>query len=144
MKVNVRNRQKALSISASSVKATVRATCRFLRTPQSEVSVYFVTTKEIQKLHALHFQDPSSTDCISFPLEDPIHLGEIVVCPETALLYAIPREIDPYKEVLLYIVHGLLHLLGWDDLEPKKRRAMRKKEKHCMDHLRTKGLSITP
>jgi hypothetical protein len=52
-----------------------------------------------------------------------------------ALAYAHPRGEDPNRELLLYIVHGVLHLIGYDDLEPQRRRAMRAMERRCMRHL---------
>jgi probable rRNA maturation factor len=43
--------------------------------------------------------------------------------------------LDPYRETILYLVHGLLHLVGYNDLEPKDKAAMRRKEKSCMRKL---------
>ena len=80
---------------------------------------------------------------MSFPI-DEIHLGEVFVCPKTAIEYAGEKKLPIYEELSLYVVHGLLHCLGYDDLEPAKRRIMRKKEKSCMDLIRTKDLILTP
>ncbi len=96
-----------------------------------EVALYFVSTKTICELHDQFFQDPSPTDCISFPLGET-HLGEVFVCPATAVAYAEKKGLDPYREVNLYIIHGLLHLVGYDDRTPQEKRIMRKKEKSCM------------
>ena len=65
----------------------------------------------------------------------PLTFGEIFVCPLAAIAYAKKQESRPYEETALYIVHGLLHLLGYDDLEEKAKKNMRKKEKSCMRHL---------
>lgn len=104
-----------------------------------EVSIHFVNVKEISKLHADFFDDPSPTDCISLPLDSPFDdtgswhvLGEVFVCPAIAKSYAKEHDLDAYQETLLYVVHGLLHLYGYDDLEPKARRKMRAKEKELM------------
>ena len=72
---------------------------------------------------------------------DSSYLGDIFVCPAAALRYD-PK--DPYKETLLYLVHGVLHLLGYDDIEPAAKRKMRKMERKCMDHLKQLRLIITP
>lgn len=136
----VQNTQRDLSISKSSVKTLVKAALSFLKVSFEEVSVYFVDVKKIKKLHCQFFQDDTPTDCISFPIDEK-HLGEIFVCPATALRYAQKRGMDPYKETALYIVHGLLHLIGYDDLDKKGKEEMRKKEKSCMRHL--KRLNIT-
>ncbi len=130
----VSNTQKDLPIDKSSVRALVKEVLSFLKISYGEVSLYFVGEKKIGALHAQFFQDPTPTDCISFPIDDD-HLGEIFVCPAVALQYAKKRKRDPYRELALYIVHGLLHLIGYDDLETKAKEAMRKKEKSCMRHL---------
>ena len=93
-----------------------------------EVVIYFVGIRKITQLHADHFQDPTPTDCITFPLNEDI-LGEIFVCPKAALDYN-PKH--PYEETTLYIIHGLLHLLGYDDIDTKERGRMRREEKRLM------------
>lgn len=132
--ISVYNSQKDLKIHKSSVRVLVDSVLGFLKIPFEEVSIYLVSEKKISKLHDLFFQDPSPTDCISFPV-DGAHLGEVFVCPKVALQYALKRELDPYQETTLYIIHGLLHLIGYDDLGKKAKETMRKKEKSCMRHL---------
>lgn len=134
MIIGIYNRQKDLKIDKGSARALVLAALHCLKAPFKEITVYFVTEKQIAKIHDQFFQDPTPTDCISFPI-DPEHLGEIFVCPAVAIQYAKRRGLDPYNETALYIIHGLLHLLGFDDLGQKARRTMRKKEKSCMRHL---------
>lgn len=143
MIVSVYNRQKDLKIGKSSARALVRSVLAHLKVDPQEVSLYFVSENEIQALHAQFFQDPTPTDCISFPLDES-HLGEIFVCPSVAIQYGMKHQIDPYVETSLYVVHGLLHLLGYDDLEPKLKRTMRKKEKSCMAHLYETGSLLRP
>lgn len=134
VKVLVYNRQKDLKIGKGSARALVQSTLDHLQIRCEETSIYFVTVKEISRLHDQFFQDPTPTDCISFPLDED-HLGEVFVCPAVAIEYAKKKNLDPYAEASLYVVHGLLHLIGHDDLEEKARRSMRKKEKSCMRHL---------
>ena len=144
MGVFVFNRQKDLKISASAVKKLVRIVLEKEKAVCGEISIYFVTERKISQLHQEFFQDPSSTDCISFPLEKHPLSGEVFVCPQTALLYAKKRGLDPYGELSLYIIHGLLHLLGYDDLETQLRRIMRKKEKSCMGEWNSLNRSLRP
>ncbi len=92
------------------------------------------------RLHKQFFNDPAPTDCMTFPI-DCCYLGDIFISPQAALRYA-PNQ--PYQETLLYLIHGLLHLLGYDDLKPTARRTMRKMEKKCMDHLNKLGLNLKP
>lgn len=142
MKITVYNQQKNLPLSKSSVRAVVAAALKFLKMDWEQITLYFVTEKKISSLHQQFFDDPTSTDCITFPIDD--RHGEIFVCPATAIAYAGKRKLDPYVETMLYVVHGLLHLAGYDDLEETAKRSMRKKEKSCMGHLSKLGLMIRP
>jgi probable rRNA maturation factor len=143
LKVNVYNSQKQLTVSKESVRALVKAVLSNERSSHQETSIYFVTEKAICDMHEKFFNDPTTTDCISFPL-DAKHLGEVFVCPQTAITYAEKNDLNPHDELSLYVIHGLLHCLGYDDLTAPERRIMRKKEKSCMDLIRSKELTLTP
>ena len=97
-----------------------------------KLNVYLVTKKHITVLHKEFFEDESPTDCISFPIHQENFLGEIFVCPKVAVEYAKNHNLNPLEETYLYILHGLLHLLGYDDLNEKDKITMRKKEKKYM------------
>ena len=149
MHIKIYNKQKNLRISAIDVKKLVHAVMTLEKQIVDEVSVNFVSTKAISKLHGDYFNDPSTTDCISFPLDDDSEnlngyriLGEVFVCPETAIQYAHKHALDPYEECTLYIVHGLLHLMGYDDLETKEKMTMRKAEKKHMLNLKKLNLIL--
>lgn len=145
MKVFFRNSQKSLIVDAAEVR---KAVCFFLQSFQvksSEVAVYFVTGKKISQLHKKYFNDPSSTDCLSFPFDPPGEkgfLGEVFICPQTAIEYAEEHSLDPYEEALLYLIHSLLHLLGYKDAPRKERILMQKKEKEGMKLLKTNLLGL--
>ena len=62
--------------------------------------------------------DPTETDVITFPY------GEILVCPAVAHDRARQLKLKPDHELLLYALHGLLHLAGYDDTKPKLAREM--------------------
>lgn len=147
-KVLVSNLQKDISLSISSVRSLVREVLSLKKQQTHEVSVYFVSEKKISFLHKKYFHDPQSTDCITLPLDecsifDNYHiLGEIFVCPLTAKKYVTQNGGDIYEEISLYVIHGLLHLLGYDDLSFKERRRMRYQEQKLLQHLRLKDLFL--
>src|SRR5207245_8564741 len=71
------------------------------------------------------------TDVISFGLSepgDPVLFGELIVSAETAATTARQAGVDPWHELALYLVHGVLHLCGYDDSSPDARAAMRRRE----------------
>ena len=141
LKINIHDRQKDLPLGKLPVRNAVRELLTHLQVVCDEISVYFVSEKKICALHDQFFKDPTPTDCITFPMDDS-DLGEIFICPSTAIAYAKKRGIDPYRETLLYLIHGILHLIGYGDLDPVDRKAMRKMERSCMNHLIKRGISL--
>lgn len=116
-----------------------------------EAAVHFIGQKAMKSLHGRFFNDFSLTDCISFPMMDATlsgkgyrFLGEVFVCPEVALAYARKTKGDPAFEITLYVVHGLLHLMGYDDIKEKDRMRMRAAEERQMRHLSRKRLILRP
>jgi probable rRNA maturation factor len=134
--VRLANRQNDIKLSLPVVRKLVHAVLKLHKTNCHEVSIYFVTERRICDMHRQFFNDPTLTDCISFPIDQEL-LGEVFVCPKAALQYCTSHDQDPHREVALYIIHGILHLLGYDDLEPSQRRIMRKKERKCMEECKT-------
>lgn len=137
------NAQEALQIDESQVERLVKTFLSWKKVVCDEVNIYFVSKEKISEIHAIHFQDPSPTDCISFPIDSPnektsdyIILGEIFVCPAVGIEYTQKHSLDPYDEVALYIVHGLLHLLGYDDQDDKSSTLMRQAEKLSLSYLK--------
>ncbi len=139
MIVEVSTSKWKFSISKSSVRKTVQTILSKEKVFCKWIAIHFVDEKRISSLHGQFFSDPTVTDCITFPM-DPIdsdchHLGEIFICPQVAEEYAKTHKISLQEELTLYLVHGLLHLLQYDDIDPKDREVMRKKEKSCMELL---------
>jgi probable rRNA maturation factor len=138
-KLSFYNSQKDLPISLAKCKRGILFLLKHLEIDTDELIVHFVTEKTICMLHRDLFDDPSLTDCISVPIDSPSEkragyhvLGEIFVCPKAAILYAKEHGIDLQEEVMRYVVHGLLHLIGYDDMTVKDRRIMKKKEEECL------------
>jgi probable rRNA maturation factor len=94
-----------------------------------EVVVALVDDATIAELHLRFLGEEGPTDVLSFPQ------GEIVVSAETALREARERGIPPLHELLLYVVHGALHLKGYDDRRSEERRRMRREERRVLERL---------
>lgn len=152
MKISVNNTQNSLQISTQAVKTIVKSVIAGEGQNCDEVSIYFVSTEEICQLHKDFFDDPTPTDCISFPLDeedvdnqiDYRILGDVFVCPQTALEYAEANGTDPYDETALYVIHGLLHLMGYDDLEENKVVLMREAEDRHLKKIKEMKCSLMP
>lgn len=102
-----------------------------------ELSVVFLTDAALARLHADFLDDPTTTDVITFAGDPRLGAaGEICVSVDTAAAYARRHRRDFSSELTLYVVHGWLHLAGYDDLVPAKKRAMRRAEARAMRVLR--------
>ena len=140
MKVLQYNTQSDLLIDKKQVKRLIDEVFSLKKTSSNQIIVHFVTKEEISIIHGDFFNDPTPTDCITFPFRDKELLGEIFVCPQMAVEYS-PEE--PYSETSLYIVHAILHLLGFDDILQEDEALMRSAEAEIMTHLSEKKLVLT-
>ena len=104
------------------------------------ISLVFVDDLKMKELNQRFLGRPNTTDVMAFPLSDDFDpdeeqlLGEVIVSVETAIREASKRKIPPEKELLLYLVHGCLHLLGYNDIKEKDRKVMCKKERQILRH----------
>lgn len=150
MFVHFTNSQELVEISKDQLEQLVVSVLELNQVPSVETSIHFVDTDDISRLHEEYFDDPSPTDCISFPIDSKDEdtpnkvLGEIFVCPEVAHEYSQKHAVDFGEELSLYVVHGLLHLLGYDDIEEDDQKIMREEEAKCMNHLKSLSLILTP
>jgi probable rRNA maturation factor len=87
----------------------------------AELSLSFVTEDEMTDLHLRYLGEAGPTDVLSFPLDEDGLLGDVVVCPAVA---AREHPADPDAELRLLVVHGVLHLLGYDHEADDERAAM--------------------
>jgi len=145
------NSQSLIPISIEQVQNLIISFLEMKGIQTDEIVVHFVDKKAISKLHNDFFDDPSPTDCISFPIDSPAEyspnthhiLGEIFICPEIALEYSQEHQIDLYKEISLYVIHGLLHLLGYDDVNPTDEKLMREEEAKGLKYMEEINVKLT-
>jgi probable rRNA maturation factor len=99
----------------------------------TELGIILVDEAESDALHRAHFDVTGSTDVMSFPdgsinpENDRLLIGELVVCPavaEAAAAAAPETRRAIGDELLLYILHGTLHCVGYDDIDEDDRRDM--------------------
>ncbi len=104
---------------------------------QAELEVVLVDDATLADLHARFHGDPSPTDVIAFDLgaEGMGPEGEIYVSVDRALAVARERASDERRELALYLVHGALHLCGFDDGDEADRERMRAAEASVLQRL---------
>ena len=100
---------------------------------EGELSIAFVSDAEIAQVHADFMDDPSPTDVITFPAQPEMKsAGEIIVSVDHAHNRAAKLGEPFSRELSLYLVHGWLHLAGYDDSEESDRAKMREAEKKAL------------
>jgi probable rRNA maturation factor len=122
--VLVSNRQD-LPVDEAALADLARITLEQEGVGDAELSVSFVDEAEIEELHVRYMDEPGPTDVLSFSLDDDGEgtriLGDVVICPAVA---ARNNSADPGAELRLLIVHGVLHLLGYDHEEDAQKAEM--------------------
>lgn len=108
---------------------------RFVSIGYDEISVAFVSEATICKLHAQFLNNEDPTDVITFPADkrDFERSGEICISVDEALKYVSINALA--DELTLYLVHGWLHLAGYDDIEENDRLKMRQMEQAALHFL---------
>lgn len=111
---------------------------------QVVVSVTFVDEEEIHSLNKEYRGVDRVTDVLSFPQYDDLNdlpeegeicLGDVVICPEQALLQADDFGHSPERELVYLFVHSVFHLLGYDHMDEEEKAEMRAKEELIMNKI---------
>lgn len=111
--------------------------------PAGELSIVFLSDNALANLHADYLSDPTPTDVITFAGNPTLGVaGEICVSVDTAARYVRSHRGKFSRELLLYVIHGWLHLAGYDDLQPAKKRRMRAAEGRALRLLDAAGPGV--
>jgi len=123
----------------SFLKKSIRRAHKLIRSPLRELSIVLVGDSQMSELHGRFMNDDSPTDVLTFPLEEnsrgKASGGEIVINVSEALRQSRRRGIPLQNELLLYALHGMLHLKGMDDRTDSQYRRMHRLEDRILTRL---------
>ncbi len=108
-----------------------------------ELNLIFVDSQNIQQLNETYLGKSEPTDVLAFPIDSldipttdtPLLLGDVVICPEKAKENAKAQNRRHEEEIALLVLHGVLHILGYDHAEPNQKAVMKKREKQLLSEL---------
>jgi probable rRNA maturation factor len=124
-----------------------RAAATALGVTAGEITLAIVDDARMSEVHRRHLGIAGPTDVITFDLRDspaaPVE-GDLVVCLDEARRQASARGHEARLEVLLYAVHGLLHLLGYDDHRPRDAARMHAQEGKTLQQLGLRDVFAAP
>jgi len=135
LSLEINNQYKTLAAPEAAARAlfqTLHASGKFPIT-EGELSIAFVSDPEIAQVHADFMHDPTPTDVITFPADQLMEsAGEIIVSVDHARSRASELSEPFSRELSLYLLHGWLHLAGYDDRNEPDRAAMRQAEQEAL------------
>ena len=135
--VDVTNNQTRVPVDEQQLRKAVQITLAEKAVTGAQISVAVVDDATISQLHQRFLGKNEPTDVLSFVLErdeDSLE-GEIVVSAETAEVTAQWYDWPAEHELLLYVIHGALHMVGYDDVTSEQRAVMRKAERAYLARL---------
>jgi probable rRNA maturation factor len=144
MNVVIASRQRARKINRRLLKQITTELLADLKIEKAELGIHLVAAPEMTRLNEKFLRHAGPTDVITFDFSNPrpqtpdprrqLH-GEIFVCVDEAVWQARKFGTGWQSEVVRYIVHGVLHLLGFDDSHAGARRKMKREENHRLREL---------
>jgi probable rRNA maturation factor len=137
------NQQSRHPVQEDQLISAARAVLQDSDFSSAAISLAIVDDETIRELNRRHLKHDYPTDVLSFVLsDDGSHLeGEVIVSADTANSNASEHGTSAAEEQLLYIVHGMLHLVGYRDKSADDARAMRVAEARYLQQLGPNGLS---
>ena len=148
------NNESGVPVDEAEIVALARHVLDAMRVhAQAELSIVLVDEAAMEQLHIQWMDEPGPTDVLSFPMDElrpgrddeepePGLLGDVVLCPEVARKQARHAGHSTEEELLLLTTHGILHLLGYDHVEPEDEKAMfALQRKLLLTFLSTRGRS---
>ena len=136
MKIELTVKQKIKKINRSRLFSQARKICDLLDLPDKTISILLCDDPQIKVFNKKFFNRDVFTDVIAFPLDDERYFGEIIISLERAVKVCGKYNNTWQDEFLTYLVHGILHLCGFEDTTAAKKKKMFKKQDQVFGMLR--------
>ncbi len=142
------DRPYAADVKRAWLKRVLEETLGMEKVADAEVSLIITSDERIHEINRKYRQVDAPTDVIAFALTEEtggefvsppdgiLHLGEVVISYPTAVRQASEHYHSVQQELVILIVHGILHLLGHDHILPGQARKMRNKERDILEFLK--------
>jgi probable rRNA maturation factor len=117
-KVAISSTQKALRVGRKAIAELVAFVSAAEGYPIADADIAVVDSAKMAELNRRYLRHSGATDVLSFDLSEAPKIGlsvQLIVCGDVAAAEAAARGLTPSRELLLYVVHGLLHVMGYED-----------------------------
>jgi probable rRNA maturation factor len=142
MKIQIENRQTEIKIKRRKIRSTVSQILKILNYADKEISISFVDDENIRQINKQYLQRDRATNVISFSMLEgkcgninPQILGDVIISVQTARKDAVKGRLSLEQEIDFLLIHGILHLLGYNHENTTKKETdrMRQKEKELFN-----------
>ena len=144
IRVSIASPQELVELKYQQLKEAGRKVLEGEGIKEAKISLAFVDNVTIHRLNKQFLNHDEPTDVMTFPLSNPgakTLEGELVIGVEVALEQAQDRGHDVDSELCLYVIHGILHLCGYDDRTEKDTKEMRRMERKYLAELKLPAIS---
>ena len=131
--VAVSNRQHRLKVNTYWLARIARRALNLVHDTNSQLGIVLVDDATIAQLNAQYHATPGPTDVLSFDYGEG--RGELIISVDCAIRQARRFRTTPIRELVLYVIHGILHLHGYNDISARDRRRMRAAERRLLSRL---------
>ncbi len=137
MQISMQNRQRTYPVNQKNLLKWARQILSLQKLDQAEMGIILVNNRQIRVYNREYRKKDQPTDVLSFPMREglggelhPDFLGDVMISlersAEEAILYGRSRR----EQLLILLIHGILHLLGYDhERSPKEERRMQRRER---------------
>jgi probable rRNA maturation factor len=151
MKVQIENRQTKIKINRTTIRNTVLKIFRILDCLDKEISICFTDDENIKELNKQYLNRNRATNVLSFSLQEgeysninPQMLGDVVISVETAQRDAVKGNLTVEQELDFLLIHGILHLTGYnhENTTEKEAKRMELKEKEIFNQINYRSKTL--
>ncbi len=144
MRIQIENRQNKVKIERKAIRNTVQKILRILDCLDKEISICFTDDENIKELNRQYLNRTKATNVLSFSLQEGEYgninsrmLGDVVISVETAQRDAVRGNLTIKQELDFLIIHGILHLTGYnhENTTEKEAKRMELKEKEIFNKI---------
>ena len=135
-KILISSSQQTLRVPRKKIVSLVQFIAQRENIIIDQLDISVVADQEMSEINWEFLQHEGTTDVISFDLSDEFSAGisgQLIVCADVAKSQGPGFGNSPTKELLLYVVHGLLHLIGYDDLQEDKKKIMHARQAELLE-----------
>lgn len=134
-RVAISSSQRAMRVPRKAIGELVAFVADAEGYPVADADIAVMDRAEIAELNRRYLRHAGATDVLSFDLSEAPTLGlsvQIIVCGDVAVAEAAARNIPARNELLLYVIHGLLHVMGYEDKSIRGAARMRARQEELL------------